>query len=32
MNYQKGDTIELKSINFSCQIQEIYEDIVFSES
>ena len=30
INYQRGDIIELKSINLSCQIEEIYEDVVFS--
>jgi Uma2 family endonuclease len=29
INYQAGDTIELKSINLSCSIEDIYEDIVF---
>jgi Uma2 family endonuclease len=31
INYQAGDTVELKSINLTCQIEQIYEDIVFSE-
>jgi Uma2 family endonuclease len=31
INYQKGDAIELKSVNFICQIEQIYEDIVFNE-
>jgi Uma2 family endonuclease len=31
INYQKGDTIELKSVNLTCNIEQIYEDIVFSE-
>jgi Uma2 family endonuclease len=31
INYQAGDTVELKSINLICQIEQIYEDIVFSE-
>jgi len=30
INYQKGDVIELKSVDFSCQIQEIYEDVLFN--
>jgi Uma2 family endonuclease len=29
INYQAGDMIELKSINLSCLIEDIYEDIVF---
>jgi Uma2 family endonuclease len=29
INYQAGDTIKLKSINLSCLIEDIYEDIVF---
>mgnify|MGYP000223331079 CR=1 FL=1 len=31
INYQAGDTVELKSINLTCQIEQIYEDIVFFE-
>jgi len=31
INYQKGDAIELKSVNFTCQIEQVYEDIVFPE-
>jgi Uma2 family endonuclease len=31
INYQAGDTVELKSINLICQIEQIYEDIIFSE-
>jgi Uma2 family endonuclease len=31
IDYQAGDTVELKSINLTCQIEQIYEDIVFSE-
>jgi Uma2 family endonuclease len=31
INYQAGDTVELKSINLTCPIEQIYEDIVFSE-
>ncbi len=31
INYQAGDTVELKSINLICQIEHVYEDIVFSE-
>ncbi|WP_271252203.1 Uma2 family endonuclease [Pseudanabaena sp. Chao 1811] len=31
INYQKGDAIELKSVNFNCQIEQVYEDIVFNE-
>ena len=31
IDYQAGDTVELKSINLICQIEQIYEDIVFSE-
>ncbi|MEB3309052.1 MAG: Uma2 family endonuclease [Snowella sp.] len=30
INYQAGDRVELKSVNFTCQIEQIYEDIVFS--
>jgi Uma2 family endonuclease len=29
VNYQPGDMIELKSINLSCLIEDIFEDIVF---
>jgi Uma2 family endonuclease len=29
INYQSGDTVELKSVNLTCQIEQIYEDIVF---
>jgi Uma2 family endonuclease len=29
VNYQAGDMIELKSVNLSCLIEDIYEDIVF---
>lgn len=31
INYQVGDTVELKSINLIYPIEQIYEDIVFSE-
>ena len=31
INYQAGDTVELKSINLICPIEQIYEDIVFFE-
>jgi len=31
INYQRGDIVELKSVDFSCQIEEIYENVVFSE-
>lgn len=31
INYQAGDMVELKSVNFTCQIEQIYEDIVFPE-
>ena len=31
INYQAGDTVDLKSINLTCQIEQIYEDIVFTE-
>jgi Uma2 family endonuclease len=31
INYQAGDTVELTSINLTCPIEQIYEDIVFSE-
>jgi Uma2 family endonuclease len=31
INYQAGDAIELKSVNLSCSIEDIYEDIVFNE-
>jgi Uma2 family endonuclease len=29
INYQAGDTVELKSINLSIPIEQIYEDIIF---
>lgn len=29
VNYEPGDSIELKSVNFTCSIEQIYEDIVF---
>jgi len=29
VNYQPGDTIEIKSIDLGCLIEDIYEDIVF---
>ncbi|MGL5833479.1 MAG: Uma2 family endonuclease [Waterburya sp.] len=29
VNYQVGDTIKLQSVNLSCLIEDIYEDIVF---
>ncbi|MEB3121578.1 MAG: Uma2 family endonuclease [Snowella sp.] len=28
INYQAGDMVELKSVNFTCQIEQIYEGIV----
>ncbi len=31
INYQTGDTVELKSINLTFLIDEVYEDIVFPE-
>jgi Uma2 family endonuclease len=31
INYQIGDTVELKSVSLTCQIEQIYEDIVFPE-
>ena len=31
INYQLGDTVELESVNLICQIEQIYEDIVFPE-
>jgi Uma2 family endonuclease len=31
INYQTGDTVELKSVNLTYQIEQIYEDIVFPE-
>lgn len=31
IDYQNGDTIELKSVNLTCQIEQIYEDVVFNE-
>jgi Uma2 family endonuclease len=31
INYQSGDTVELKSVNLTFQIEQIYEDIVFPE-
>ena len=30
INYQAGDPVELKSISLTCQIEQIYEDIVFT--
>jgi Uma2 family endonuclease len=32
LNYQAGDTVELKSVNLSIPIEQIYEDIVFEDS
>ncbi len=29
-SYGSGDLIELKSINFTCPIEQVYEDIVFN--
>ena len=29
-SYESGDLIELKSINFTCPIEQIYEDIIFN--
>lgn len=29
INYQAGDTIKLQSINLSCLIEDVYEDIIF---
>lgn len=29
INYQTGDTVELKSVNLTCSIERIYEDIIF---
>ena len=31
INYQAGDTVELKSVNLTFPIEQIYEDIVFPE-
>lgn len=31
INYQAGDIVELKSVNFTCQIEQIYEDIVLNK-
>jgi Uma2 family endonuclease len=31
INYQTGDVVELKSINLTFPIEQIYEDIVFAE-
>jgi Uma2 family endonuclease len=31
INYQVGDTVELNSINLTVPIEQIYEDIIFSE-
>ena len=28
-NYLQGDKVELKSVDFSCEIGELYEDVVF---
>jgi len=30
LNYQEGDTIELKSINFSFQIEQVYRGLVLT--
>ena len=32
INYQSGDIVELKSINLSIPIEQIYEDIIFEEA
>jgi Uma2 family endonuclease len=29
VNYEAGESIELKSINLTCSIEQIYEDIIF---
>jgi Uma2 family endonuclease len=31
INYQAGDTIELKSVNLTFPIEQVYEDIIFPE-
>lgn len=31
INYQRGDVVELKSVGFSCRIEEVYEDVLFNE-
>jgi Uma2 family endonuclease len=31
INYQSGDEVELKSVGLTCQIEQIYEDIIFNE-
>jgi Uma2 family endonuclease len=31
INYQAGDTVELKSVNLTFPIEQIYEDIIFPE-
>jgi Uma2 family endonuclease len=31
INYQVGDTVELKSVNLTFPIEQVYEDIVFPE-
>ena len=32
INYQAGDTVELKSVNLSFPIEQIYEDILFGDT
>jgi Uma2 family endonuclease len=32
LSYRSGDTIELESVNFTFQIEQVYEDIVFEVS
>jgi Uma2 family endonuclease len=32
INYQAGDAIELKSINLSFPIEQVYEDVVFTQN
>jgi Uma2 family endonuclease len=31
INYQAGDTVELKSVNLTFPIEQVYEDIIFPE-
>ena len=29
VNYEPGDSIDLQSVNLTCSIEQVYEDIVF---
>ncbi|MEA5419292.1 Uma2 family endonuclease [Spirulina sp. CCNP1310] len=30
INYQEGDVVELRSVGFSCRIEEVYDDVLFN--